>query len=50
MLRLAFVECFGKTNEENDPDVAKYKQKELSKCDAMVNYPGQRTSLGDFEI
>jgi len=43
-------DCIEKTNEEIDPDVPTHEQKELSKCDDVVNYPAYRTSLGDFQV
>jgi len=45
---MLFEECTQKTSDEKDPDVQTHEQKELSKCDEMVNYPVYRTSLGDF--
>jgi hypothetical protein len=43
-------DCIEKTKEGKEPDVPTHKQKELSECDEMINYPVYRMSLGDFEI
>ena len=45
-----FLVCIGKMNKEKDPDMPTPEEKKLSKCDKMVNYPGYRRSLGDFEV
>jgi hypothetical protein len=46
----SFFKCADSTNEVKDPDIPPHKQKELSECDEMVNYPVYRTSFGDFQV
>lgn len=45
---ISFCHSKDKTDEEKEPDAPAHEQKESSECEEIMNYPGYRTSSGDF--